>query len=112
MKPVYQNEEENLAAAFLRAEGFTVLSRNDRRFGAELDFLCAQKDESELFIFEVKKRASARSAAYPKISFMQLRRLKKAAVKIQAAADKFLTVRVSLLVVDAKTGEVEMIADL
>ncbi|MBN8221974.1 MAG: YraN family protein [Spirochaetes bacterium] len=112
MKPAFKNEEENLAAAYLRAHGFTVLSRNDRRFGAELDFLCARKSGGEFFIFEVKRKPRAKSAVYPRIAVSQLRRLKKAATRMQTAANKFLTIRISLLIVDRATQSVEMIADI
>jgi Holliday junction resolvase-like predicted endonuclease len=112
MKPAFRNEEENLAAKYLREAGFKVLSRNDRRFGAELDFLCALKADDELFIFEVKKKPRPRSAAYPRISAAQLKRLRKAAVQIQADAGKFLTVRISLLIVDKVAGQVELIPDI
>jgi hypothetical protein len=89
-----------------------VLARNDRRFGAEFDFLCARGVPDEFFIFEIKKKPRLRSAAYPRISAAQLKRLRKAALKMQIATDKFLTVRISLLVVDKKSGEIEMIADI
>lgn len=112
MKPAFKNEEENLAAAYLRANGFTVLSRNDRRFGAEFDFLCAQKSAGEFFIFEVKRKPRAKSAVYPRIAAAQLKRLRRAAARMQVAAEKFLTIRISLLVVDSGAGSVEMIADI
>ncbi len=112
LKPAFRNDEENIAASYLRRQGFTVLSRNDRRFGAELDFLCALKEADELFIFEVKKKPRARSAAYPRISAAQLKKLKKAALKIQTTADKFITVRISLLIADKTTGRVELIPDI
>lgn len=89
-----------------------MLARNDRRFGAELDFLCARGAVDEFFIFEIKKKPRLRSAAYPRISAAQLKRLRRAAAQMQAAADKFLTIRISLLVVDKKSGAIEMVSDI
>lgn len=111
LKPSFTNREEDLAAHYLRLLGFTVLSRNDRRFGAELDFLCARGASDEVFIFEVKKARRA-GDGYPKISALQLRRLKHAAEKMQVSADKFITVRMVILLVDHVTRKVEMVADV
>jgi hypothetical protein len=89
-----------------------VLSRNDRRFGAEIDFLCGRGACDEVFTFDVKRVHRTGSVAYPQISAAQLRRLRRAARQMQVVAGKFITVRISLLLVNAKTGDVEIVADI
>ncbi|MBV6493266.1 MAG: hypothetical protein LDLANPLL_01282 [Turneriella sp.] len=109
MKDNFVNEEENLTAHFLRKEGFTVIARNTRRFGAEIDLLCTKEGGDTYFIFEVKRRPRSKSAMYPRISKRQLLRLKTAALKIQQEAEKFLTVRIYLALVDRHNATVEII---
>lgn len=112
MRPAYANAEEDLGAHFLRLLGFTVLSRNDRRHGAELDLLVSERAGGEIYIFEVKRRMRAGESFYPVVSARQKSRLKKAALAMQQKAGKFLTVRICLLLVDARRGSLELILDI
>lgn len=112
MKPVFRNAEEDLAAHSLRLLGFTVLSRNDRRHGAEMDLLVSEHPGGEIFIFEVKRRAMAGTHFYPAISSRQRSRLKKIALTMQQEAGKFLTIRICLLLVDVRRSSVELVMDI
>ena len=112
VQQVFTNEEENIAAQFLREKGFIVLNRNNRSYGAEIDLLCTRKEDEAYYIFEVKKVARQRGLAYPRISQKQLSRLRKAAQRMQEKSDKFLTVRLCLLVVDKAAQRVEMFEDI
>jgi putative endonuclease len=48
---------ENLAVAYLKAQGLAVLARNLRCKGGELDILC--RDGTVLVVVEVRQRSSA-----------------------------------------------------
>lgn len=112
MKPLFANAEENFAAHFLRLIGLTVLSRNDRRYGAELDLLVSEQAGDEIYVFEVKRRAAAGVHSFPVISARQRSRLKKVALSMQQAAGKFLTIRICLLLVDVRRGSAELLMDI
>lgn len=99
----FTNAEEDLAVRFVRLAGFTVLNRNTRRFGAELDILATNYARNEYIIFEVKRW---HSEDYPALSVHQRRRLEDAARAMQASAGKFLSVSLCLLVVDCKSESV------
>lgn len=96
----------------MRLLGCEVISRNSRRHGAEVDLLCKNQKSKEYFVFEVKKNPKGVNAAYPPVSRTQLSRLIKAAQRMQQSADKLLTVRVCLLLVDVRRGSVELLADV
>lgn len=105
------NNEEDIATRFLRLSGYTILSRNDRRFLAELDILCRTPDGRELCIAEVKRRRQ-READYPLISEKQRQRLIDAAQTIMREIGQFAEMRIMLLIVDAGRESVEVFADL
>jgi Holliday junction resolvase-like predicted endonuclease len=105
------NAEENLAARFLRLAGYQVLSRNDRRFFAEIDLLVRSPDSAELFIVEVKRRRHDQ-ADFPLISDMQRQRLTAAAGALMQEASDYMNVRMLLLVVDATRQSAEIIGDI
>ncbi len=105
------NAEEDIAVRFLRLSGYTILSRNDRRFFAELDILCRSPDGRELCIAEVKRRRQT-GDAYPLVSEAQRRRLVNAAQTVMSEIGHFTNIRIVLLVVDAVRESVEVIADL
>jgi Holliday junction resolvase-like predicted endonuclease len=105
------NAEENLAARFLRLAGYQVLSRNDRRFFAEIDLLVRSPDSAELCIVEVKRRRHDQ-ADFPLISDMQRQRLTAAAGALMQEASGYMHVRMLLLVVDATRQSAEIIGDI
>ncbi len=105
------NAEENLAARFLRLAGYQVLSRNDRRFFAEIDLLVRSPDSAELCIVEVKRRRHDQ-ADFPLISDMQRQRLTAAAGALMQEASDYMNVRMLLLVVDATRQSAEIIGDI
>lgn len=105
------NAEENLAARFLRLAGYQVLSRNDRRFFAEIDLLVRSPDSAELFIVEVKRRRHDQ-VDFPLISEMQRQRLTAAAGALMQEASDYMNVRMLLLVVDATRQSAEIIGDI
>lgn len=96
----------------MRLLGCEVISRNSRRHGAEVDLLCRRRDSEEYFFFEVKKSRKAANAFYPPVSQAQLRRLVKAAKQMQQTANRLLTVRICLLLVDLRRGSVELLPDV
>jgi Holliday junction resolvase-like predicted endonuclease len=65
----YTNAAEDIAVRFLRACDVNVLSRNDRRFGAEMDIVGRAKAGADLLIFEVKQWQSR--DAFPAVSLAQ-----------------------------------------
>ncbi len=105
------NAEENLAARFLRLAGYQVLSRNDRRFFAEIDLLVRSPDSAELCIVEVKRRRHDQ-VDFPLISEMQRQRLTAAAGALMQEASDYMNVRMLLLVVDATRQSAEIIGDI
>ncbi|AFM14791.1 Uncharacterized protein family UPF0102 [Turneriella parva DSM 21527] len=104
------NAEENIAARFLRLAGYQVLSRNDRRFAAEIDLLVRSTDGSELCIVEIKRRRQ--HAGYPLISETQRERLVSAAGAIMQEIGVYTNVRLLLMVVDAERESAEIIGDI
>lgn len=94
----FVNAGEDLAARFLRLAGYTILSRNSRRFGAEVDILCRHAGQNELVLFEIK--SGARSD-FPALSPAQRRRLERAAQMLQAEAGRHLPIRLCLIMADA-----------
>lgn len=112
IRRAYSNREEDFAAHFVRLIGCEVISRNSRRHGAEVDLLCKKDETKEYFFFEVKKNPKEANAAYPPVSRQQLSRLKKTAQHMQQSADKLLTVRICLLLVDMRRGSVELLTDV
>lgn len=105
------NAEENIAARFLRLAGFQVLSRNDRRFFAEVDLLLRSPDGTELCIAEVKRRRH-RHAGYPVISELQRQRLTAAAGALMHEIGSYANVRLLLLIVDAARESAELVGDI
>lgn len=93
----FTNTAEDLAARFARACGYTVLSRNDRRFGAEIDILC-RVPTGELIVFEVKRQHAC--ADFPAVSHRQRTRLSRAIAHLTGDAGKHLTVSLHALMVD------------
>jgi len=94
----YTNAAEDIAVRFLRASGITVLSRNDRRYGAEVDVLGRLKGEEELYIFEVKHWQ--KNATFPPVSAAQRKRLVAATGAIESNAGNRLSVVLYALLVD------------
>jgi Holliday junction resolvase-like predicted endonuclease len=109
---VFTNNEEDFATHYVRLLGCEVISRNSRMYGAEIDILCRGRDRSEYLVFEVKRRRNAAHSAYPAVSHAQLLRLKKAAEQLQVSADRLLTIRICLLLVDLQQGSIELIPDV
>lgn len=107
----YTNDEEDFAARFVRAMGLSIILRNARTHGAELDLVCRNRDAGEIIVFEVKKRRASRFSAYPAISWRQRRRLTDAVLQLQYDADRFLPVRICVMLVDLMRGSVEVITD-
>ena len=71
-------EGEDRAAAFLQAHGYTILARNVRLPGAEIDAVCL--DGPTLVIVEVKRRDSnAFGSALGAVDARKRRRLRRAA---------------------------------
>lgn len=110
MQLSFSNAEEDMAASFLRLIGLTILSRNARNHGAELDFIC--KAGEEFFIVEVKRASPAKSGFFKPLSFAQRARLIRSAKEMQRKADKFLTVRILLLLVNVRSGAVRIFVDI
>jgi Holliday junction resolvase-like predicted endonuclease len=108
----FVNPEEDAAAQFLRTKGFVVQARNARQFGAEIDILAVDSQRTHIYIVEVKKKRKLSARFIPAISGHQLRRLKNAAMAMQVQAERFLPVRVCLLLVDLKNGDFELIKDI
>ncbi|HMV35247.1 MAG TPA: YraN family protein [Turneriella sp.] len=94
----YVNEAEDIAVRFLRASEITVLSRNDRRFGAEMDIVGRPKGEGELCIFEVKQWQ--KNAAFPAVSAAQRKRLAAAIGSLEGEAGSRLPVVLYALLVN------------
>lgn len=108
MRRAYTNAEEDLAARFVRACGIVVLSRNDRRYSAEIDILGRDARKDEYWIFEIKKKSAAE---YPALSMRQFSRLQRAAKTLQSAADAFLQIRLALIVADCTDESVALTLD-
>lgn len=96
----------------MRLLGCEVISRNSRRHGAEIDLLCKHRQSRDYFFFEVKKNPKAENRVFSPVSRAQLQRLKKAARQLQQSADRLLTIRVCLLLVDLKCGRIELLTDV
>lgn len=94
----YTNVAENIAVRFLRACEITVLSRNDRRFGAEMDIVGRVKTCTDLFVFEVKQWQ--RRDAFPAVSIAQRRRLAAAVTALESDAGNLLPVELHALLVN------------
>lgn len=97
--PAFTNTAEDFAARFARACGYAVLSRNDRRFGAEIDLLC-QLPKRELAVFEVKR--FWKGGNFLPVSHRQRDRLSRAIADLQGEAGKYLKVSLYALLVDVK----------
>jgi len=108
VRRAYTNAEEDLAARFIRACGIVILSRNDRRYGAEIDILGRGAASAEYWIFEIKKKSAA---AYPALSVRQFSRLRRAAKAMQSGADEFLQIRLALIVADGVDESVALTLD-
>jgi Holliday junction resolvase-like predicted endonuclease len=94
----YTNAAEDIAVRFLRACDVNVLSRNDRRFGAEMDIVGRAKAGADLLIFEVKQWQGR--DAFPAVSLAQRRRLNAAVDALAGEAGKLLPVELHLLLVN------------
>ncbi|GAB4442837.1 MAG: hypothetical protein OHK0011_25210 [Turneriella sp.] len=94
----YTNAAEDVAVRFLRACDIAVLSRNDRRFGAEIDIVARAKTGTDLLVFEVKRWQ--RHDAFPVVSLAQRRRLAAAATALEGEAGRLLPVEVHALLVN------------
>ncbi|MCS6971540.1 MAG: YraN family protein [Leptospiraceae bacterium] len=97
---------EELAARFARLCGLVVLSRNDRRFGGEIDLLCRDRNGS-LVILEVKLRH--RHIGYPVISASQRARLSAAAAALEQTKGEFCCFSFFVLVADPQKQAIEPI---
>lgn len=101
---------ENLAAAYLEQEGYTVIARNYRYRRAEVDLIVRKADW--LVFVEVKARSSD-TFGYPE-SFVDAR---KAALLVQAAEEFIYAndwhghVRFDVISVDLRSGEVKHFED-
>lgn len=94
----YSNEAEDIASRFLRASQITVLSRNDRRFGAEMDIVGRPRSGAELLVFEVKQW-QARDE-FPAVPAAQRRRLAAAASALESEAGNRLPIALHALLVN------------
>jgi Holliday junction resolvase-like predicted endonuclease len=94
----YTNAAEDIAVRFLRACDVNVLSRNDRRFGAEMDIVGRAKAGADLLIFEVKQWQSR--DAFPAVSLAQRRRLTAAVTALEGEAGNLLPVQLHALLVN------------
>lgn len=112
IRSAFSNNEENFATRFVRSLGCEVISRNSRAYGAEVDILCKDCASGDYLLFEVKRRAAGAAALYPAVSRAQLLRLKKTAEQMQLSADRLLTIRVCLLLVNLARGSVELVPDV
>jgi|GEM_PF-2799758 len=90
--------------------GCEVISRNSRLHGAEIDILAKHPHGQDYLLFEVKKVRT--ETFYPPVSHAQIQRLKSAAGKIQQSADRLLTIRICLLLVDLDAGSIELVPDI
>jgi len=104
------NAEEDIAARFLRLAGYQVLSRNDRRFAAEIDLLARSADGTELCIVEIKRRR--RAAEFPLVSRVQQDRLIAAAETVMHEIGFYTNMRLLLIVVDARRQSVEIVGEI
>lgn len=90
---------ENLASRKLREMSFTVLGRNRRFFGVEIDFLC-QKDGS-FFLIEVKRmRKKHYFQGYPPMTHSQYRRQLEAIERWRACENRWIEAFVGIMVID------------
>jgi putative endonuclease len=97
---------EDLAALFLGLEGYTVLGRNLRTAGVEVD-LVARRD-ALLVLVEVKLRRHGVVPATEAAGVAQRRRLGKAAAALVARAPWAEVVRLDLVGIDWRRGELRL----
>jgi len=106
----FTNAEEDMAASFLRTLGFVIIARNTRQHGAELDIVAKYADE--FLIAEVKRYSAVKDGDFPALSHRQRSRLIMSAKNMQAKAGKFLSIRIALLMVNAREGSVRLFMDV
>lgn len=94
----YTNEAEDIAVRFLRACDITVLSRNDRRFGAEIDILGRLVRDASLLVLEVKQLQAHEQ--FPPVSVAQRRRLNAAVTALELDVGHNLPIALYALLVD------------
>ena len=104
------NQEEDIAARFLRLAGYQVLSRNDRRFAAEIDLLARSADGAELCIVEIKRRRQ--TSGFPLMSNLQQDRLIAAAKAVMHEIGVYTNMRLLLIVVDARRQSAEVVGEI
>lgn len=98
-------EAEGIAANYLRKRGLTVVTRNWRGGGGELDLVLLDGDT--LVIAEVKRRPLA-AAAVAAVDAAKARRIASATTAFLRAAELAPeNVRFDIVTVDAETGTVE-----
>jgi putative endonuclease len=93
-------EAEDQAAAYLLAQGYTIVTRRYKGRGGEIDLIAL--DDDILVFVEVKMRRSAVYAADEAVGPEKLRRLSRAAASYQAAmGEESRRVRFDLIAIDA-----------
>ena len=91
---------EDQAAYYLRSQGFQILSRNNRQYGAEIDVICSHPAHlGDIYFVEVKKRKQT-PKHFPLMAKRQIARYQKAALSLQSQADRFVTVRIFVLLIN------------
>ncbi len=102
----YAQVAEDKATKILRKEQYTVLARNMRFYGVEIDII-TKKDDTYTF-FEVKRvKQNHYNSLFPAISYQQQSRYQYAITSWYADIQKFLTARMGLLVFDEKMDLLE-----
>ena len=97
----YAQIAENKATNILRKEQYTVLARNRRFYGVEIDII-TKKGDAYTF-FEVKRvKQNHYHSLFPAISYRQQSRYQHSITTWYADIQKFLTVSIGLLVFDEK----------
>jgi putative endonuclease len=97
---------EELAARFLVLEGYTILARNRRCAGVELDVVARQGDL--LVLVEVKLRRGDLVPATRALGFRQWDRQRRAARAFLDRAPWAAAVRLDLVSVDWRPGELRL----
>ncbi len=71
------NKSEEIAASYLKENGYTICQRNYRAVGGEIDIIA--KKDGVIYFVEVKAREEGKARAAESISYDKKRRLKRAA---------------------------------
>jgi putative endonuclease len=94
---------EAIAAWFLTLEGYTILARNTRIAGVEVDLVARRG--AALVVVEVKTRGSGVQTAGAALGHAQRQRLRRAATALLSRAAWAETVRVDAVGIDWRDGE-------